>query len=117
MDLAGTFARGRSPVKRHDVYLVGLDPVQGSEIARLRPCVIVSPDELNNRLRTIIIAPLTSTRRQWPCRVAVTFKGVAGEAALDQIRAIDKTRLARRLGTLKASEAALVTARLVEMFG
>ena len=103
-------------MKRHEVWLVGLDPVQGSEIAKTRPCIIVSPDELNDRLATLIAAPLTSTRRSWPCRVPVTFKSIAGEAALDQIRAIDKTRLVRRLGALRADEASRVSAFLVEMF-
>lgn len=103
-------------MKRHDVYLVDLAPVRGAEIAKTRPCVVVSPDELNNTLRTIVIAPLTSTRRAWPCRVAITFASVAGEAALDQIRAIDKSRLVRRLGTLKKAEARDISARLVEMF-
>ena len=103
-------------MKRHDVYLVDLDPVQGSEIAKKRPCVIVSPNELNDRLRSIIVAPLTSTRRHWPCRVAITFASVEGEAALDQIRAIDKKRLARRLGTVKAREARALAAKLVELF-
>lgn len=85
-------------------------------MAKMRPCVIVSPNELNDRLRTVVVAPLTSTRRVWPSRVAVVFASVAGDVALDQIRTVDKSRLARRLGTLNAVDASTVSARLVEMF-
>ena len=103
-------------MNRYDIYLVRLDPTQGSEIAKTRPAVIVSPDPMNQGLRTVIIAPLTSTRKGWPSRIATTFGGQSGEIALDQLRAIDKSRLTRRLGKLDKPTASATSARLVEMF-
>jgi mRNA interferase MazF len=103
-------------VKRFEVWLVRLDPVLGSEIGKTRPGVIVSPDEANASLRTVLVAPLTSVRRAWPTRVAVSINGVDGDAALDQMRAVDKRRLVRALGDLTSEQAMAVTARLEEMF-
>ena len=103
-------------MKRFDVYLVRLDPTQGPEIAKRRPCTIVSPDSMNHALRTVIVAPLTTTRKEWPSRIACNFAGQRGEVALDQIRAVDKTRLDRRLGALKKGTTKAVCATLVEMF-
>lgn len=103
--------------KRFEVYLVRLDPVLGAEIGKTRPGVIVSPDEANAALRTVIVAPLTSVRRPWPTRVPVKVARVAGDAALDQMRAVDKARLAKRVGVLSAVEARAVLGRLGEMFG
>jgi mRNA interferase MazF len=103
-------------VKRFEVWTVRLDPVLGSEIGKTRPGVIVSPDEANAALRTVLVAPLTSVRRPWPTRVALTFEGVEGDVALDQIRAVDKRRLLQRRGALKPEEARAVSSRLVDMF-
>lgn len=102
--------------KRFEVYLVRPDPVRGAEIGKTRPGVIVSPDEANAALRTVIIAPLTSVRRPWPTRVPVKVARVAGDVALDQVRAVDKARLAKRIGALSAAEAQAVLGRLGEMF-
>lgn len=103
-------------MRRFEVWLVRLDPVLGSEIGKTRPGVIVSPDEANDHLRTVIVAPLTSVRRPWPTRVPVEVAGVAGDAALDQLRAVDKKRLHKPLGVLKSEEASAVINRLAEMF-
>lgn len=103
-------------MKRFDVWLVRLDPVLGSEIGKTRPGIIVSPDEANAALATVLVAPLTSVRRAWPTRVPVVVNRVKGDAALDQLRAVDKARLARKLGTLKPHEAQAIAVRLVEMF-
>jgi len=81
-------------IERFAIFLVKLDPTTGAETAKTRPCVIVSPDELNRALATVIVAPMTTVRRGWPTRVWVEFQGKTGEIALDQIRAVDKTRLA-----------------------
>ena len=85
-------------MKRFEIWLVRLDPVLGSEIGKTRPGVIVSPDEANDSLRTVLIAPLTSVRRAWPTRIPLLVDGVEGDVALDRLRAVDKRRLARRLG-------------------
>jgi mRNA interferase MazF len=102
--------------KQFDVYLVQLDPTQGSEIRKSRPCVVISPDEMNSQLRTVIIAPLTSTLRSWPTRVAVVFLDKKGEVALDQIRTVDSTRLVKLLGVVTPTEAERIKEVLVEMF-
>ncbi len=103
-------------MKRFEVWLVRLDPVLGSEIGKTRPAVIVSPDEANASLRTVLVVPLTSVRRAWPTRVALRVGGVDGDAALDQMRAVDKRRLTKRLGVLNAEQAVALTACLEEMF-
>lgn len=103
-------------MKRFEVYLVSLDAARGSEIKKTRPCLIVSPDEMNAHLRTVIAAPMTTTRREWPTRVCVSFAGKDGDIALDQIRTIDKHRLVRRLGRVDEATARAVAHRLVEMF-
>jgi mRNA interferase MazF len=101
---------------RFAVYLVPLDPTTGSEVAKTRPCVVVSPDVMNHLVQTVIVAPLTSTIRHFPYRVICKFAGKQGQIALDHIRSIDKSRLAKRLGNLDAPTAARVSATLVEMF-
>jgi mRNA interferase MazF len=103
-------------VKRFEVYLVNLDPTLGSEIRKTRPCVIISPDEMNRPLSTVIVAPMTSTIRGYPSRIACTFTGKEGEIVLDQIRTVDKGRLVRRLGTIESTAQDGVLARLAEMF-
>ncbi|RZK28009.1 MAG: type II toxin-antitoxin system PemK/MazF family toxin [Hymenobacter sp.] len=102
--------------QRFEVWLVNLDPTQGSEINKTRPCVVISPDELNRYLRTVTIAALTSAPRSYPSRVACEFQGKAGQVAPDHIRSVDKTRLIRKLGALTAAEAQLVCDRLIELF-
>ncbi len=103
-------------VKRFDVYLVNLDPTIGAEIKKTRPSVIISPDELNKHLSTVIIAPMTTTMHTYPTRIALNFGGKEGQIALDQLRTIDKTRLVKKLGTISKAEAQKMCAVLVEMF-
>ncbi len=99
-----------------EVWLVSLDPTQGAEIQKTRPCLVVSPDESNRHLRTVIIAPMTTVARPYPTRVALTFQGKQGQVALDQLRAIDRQRLVRKLGRISPKTAASVSTLLVEMF-
>jgi mRNA interferase MazF len=101
---------------RGEVHLVALDPSLGREIRKTRPCVVVSPDELNAHLGTLIVAPLTSTERAWPFRVRCRFQGKTGEVVLDQLRAVDRARLVRRLGRLGTSTMTRILAVLREMF-
>ena len=103
-------------IDRFAIFLVKLDPATGAETAKTRPCVIVSPDELNRALATVIIAPMTTVQRGWPTRIQMVFQGKTGEIALDQIRAVDKTRLIKRLGRLERSTATVVLDSLGELF-
>jgi mRNA interferase MazF len=103
-------------VSRFEVWLAALDPVRGSELRKTRPCLVVSPDEMNSWLRTVIIAPMTTVGRAWPSRVPVVFDGRRGEIALDQIRAVDKERLTKRLGFVAGDTQRAVSDTLVEMF-
>jgi len=103
-------------VRRGDVFLVSLDPTRGGEIQKTRPCVIVSPDELNASLRTFIIAPLTTGGHPYPFRVPCRFEGRAGSVVIDQIRTVDQERLVRRLGTLSSSTLGRILSILQEMF-
>jgi mRNA interferase MazF len=102
--------------RRFDVYLVNLDPTVGSEIQKTRPCLIVSPDEMNRYLKTVIIAPMTTKGTTYPTRVACKFQGKAGQIVLDQLRTIDKTRLVRKLGRIDGRIQAEVLSVLSEMF-
>ena len=104
------------PVRRYDVYLVELDPTRGSEIEKPRPFVIVSPDEMNRYIRTVIIAPMTATQRDYPTRVNLTFQRRKGQVVLDQVRTVDKSRLGKRLGVLPQARAREVAGVLEEMF-
>jgi mRNA interferase MazF len=106
----------QSPVSRFDIYLVDLDPTIGAEIRKTRPCLVISPDEMHRHVRTVIIAPMTSAVRNYPTRVPIRFRRRQGEVALDQLRAVDQSRLVRRLGSANRPTAAQVSARLVEMF-
>jgi len=99
-----------------EVWLVSLDPVRGAEMRKTRPCVIVSPNENNRNLETVIVAPMTTVERGWPTRVGLTFQGRRGEVALDQIRAVAQERLVRKLGTVSLKTAAALSSVLVEMF-
>ncbi|HWR92460.1 MAG TPA: type II toxin-antitoxin system PemK/MazF family toxin [Desulfobacterales bacterium] len=103
-------------VKRFDVYLVGLDPTVGSEIQKTRPCLVVSPDEMNQNIRTVIVAPMTSTSKDYPTRVPCVFRKKQGHIVLDQMRTIDKTRLIKRLGTIDSSAQLEVISVLQKMF-
>jgi mRNA interferase MazF len=105
----------RSP-QRDEVWLVRLDPTQGSEIQKTRPCVVISPDEMNQHLQTVIVAPMTTVTRPYPTRVALRFQGKRGQVAVDQLRAVDRQRLVRKLGTVPASSAQAVSATLLAMF-
>lgn len=101
---------------RFSIHLVALDPATGAETAKTRPCVVLSPNELNRAVATVIIAPMTTVRRGWPTRVAVEFQGKRGEIALDQLRAVDKSRLVKRLGRLDTETAQEVLEVLGELF-
>ncbi len=103
-------------VRRGDVFLVNLDPTRGGEIQKTRPCVVVSPDELNAHLRTFIVAPLTTGTHSYPFRVACRFEGKSGFIVLDQIRTVDRERLIRRLGKLSPSTLEQTLTILHEMF-
>jgi mRNA interferase MazF len=107
---------GRFAVIRGEVWLAALDPTVGSEIQKTRPCLIVSPSEMNNRLHTILAAPLTTGSRPAPTRVAVLFRRRAGLILLDQLRALDRSRLISRLGTVGKDTLAITLARLREIF-
>ena len=109
-------ALSRNPVSRGEVHLVRLDPTLGSEIKKTRPCLIVSPDELNHHLRAVIVAPMTTGGQAYPWRVACRFQGRAGFVALDQLRTVDSERLVKRLGRLSPSTATEVLDTLQEMF-
>ena len=103
-------------VRRGDVFLVSLDPARGGEIQKTRPCVVVSPDELNSYLRTFIVAPLTTGGHLYPFRVSCRFEGRSGYVVIDQIRTVDRERLVRRLGKLSPSTLGRILAILQEMF-
>jgi mRNA interferase MazF len=103
-------------VKRFDVFLVNLDPTIGSEIKKTRPCVVISPDEMNRYVATVIIAPMTTKGRTYPTRVACQFQGKDGQIVLDQIRTIDKTRLVKKLGQISQDEQVAVLDILAEIF-
>ena len=104
------------PPRRNEVWLVTLDPTQGVEIRRTRPCLVISPDEMNQHLHTVIVAPMTTVTRPYPTRVPVRLQGKRGQMTLDQLRAVDRQRLVRKLGTVSASTAQAVSATLLEMF-
>lgn len=102
--------------KRFDVYLINLDTTIGSEIRKTRPCLIISPDEMNRFIKTVIVAPMTTQGHAYPTRVACKFQGKQGRVVLDQIRTVDKTRLVRKLGKIDRQTQAEVLSILGEMF-
>jgi mRNA interferase MazF len=102
--------------RRCEVWLVNLDPTVGSEIQKTRPCVVISPDEMNRYIRTLLVAPMTTKGRPWPTRVAFTFDRKEGQVVLDQIRTIDRERLVRKLGRLTDDACEDVLGVLAEMF-
>jgi mRNA interferase MazF len=103
-------------VKRFDVYLVNLDPTVGSEIQKTRPCLVISPDEMNSNIQTVIIAPMTSAPKEYPTRIFCTFRKKQGQIVLDQIRTIDKVRLIKKLGTIDSKTQLDVISLLQRLF-
>jgi mRNA interferase MazF len=103
-------------VKRGDIWLVNLDPIVGSEIKKSRPCVVMSPSELNDNLRTVMVAPMTSQGFAAPFRVPVIHAGTKGLIVLDQLRTVDKVRLVKRLGAVSAKTLTAALTTLQEVF-
>ena len=103
-------------VARGEVHLIRLDPTLGSEIKKTRPCLVVSPDELNQHLRTVIVAPMTTSGQAYPWRVLCRFQNRSGFVALDQVRTVDRERLLKRLGRLSPGATKEVLDALQEMF-
>ncbi len=103
-------------VNRFDVYLINLNPTVGSEIQKTRPCLIVSPDEMNRHIHTVIVAPMTTAGKDYPTRVSCKFKKKKGQIVLDQIRTIDKTRLAKKLGSINPETQLEVISVLQRLF-
>jgi mRNA interferase MazF len=103
-------------ISRFGVYLVALDPTVGSEIQKTRPCLVISPDEINHNLRTAIVAPMTTRGRAYPSRVPCRFRGKVVQVVLDQVRTVDHVRLVKRLGTINNSTASAVLEVLRQMF-
>lgn len=103
-------------VQRFEVWLVALDPTLGSEMKKTRPALVVSPDEINAYINTVIIAPMTTKGRNYPTRVPCTFQGKSGQVVLDQIRTVDQARLVKRLGKIDGTTADTVLDTLAELF-
>ena len=103
-------------VKRFDVYLMNLDPTIGSEIRKTRPCLVISPDEMNRHIKTVIVAPMTSAGNDYPSRVPCKFRKKQGQIVLDQIRTLDKSRLIKKLGTIDSKAQLEVIATLQRLF-
>lgn len=103
-------------VKRFAVFLINLDPTVGSEIKKKRPCLIISPDEMNRHIRTVIVAPMTAAGKEYPTRVRCEFQGKKGQIVLDQIRTVDKSRLIKKIGTVDPQVQAEVISTLQSMF-
>ncbi|MGI0493786.1 type II toxin-antitoxin system PemK/MazF family toxin [Alkalinema pantanalense CENA528] len=103
-------------VKRFDVFLVNLDPTVGREIQKTQPCVVISPDEMNRYIATVIIAPMTTQGNSYPTRIPCQFQGKNWQVVLDQIRTVDKNRLVKKLGRISQDEQKMLLATLAEMF-
>lgn len=103
-------------IRRFDVLLVSLDPTQGSEIKKTRPCLVISPDEMNRFLRTVIVAPMTTKGHDYPSRISCVFQGKSGQIVLDQIRTIDRNRAVKKLGTIELKTSRRVLSALAELF-
>ena len=103
-------------VKRFEIFLVNLDPTVGSEIKKTRPCLVISPDQMNQYIQTVIVAPMTTKGKSYPTRVACKFQGKQGMIVLDQIRTVDKTRLVQKVGHLDAKIQTEVLRVLGELF-
>ncbi len=102
-------------INQYEIYTVNLDPTIGHEIKKSRPCVVISPDEMNHSIATIMIAPMTTKSRKYPTRVEIRFKGKAGCIVLDQIRTIDKRRIVKRIGSLTSPKILEVKGVIREM--
>ena len=103
-------------INRFDVYLINLDPTEGSEIKETRPCLIISPNEMNRHIRTVIVAPMTTAGKDYPTRVPCTFKKKMGQIVLDQIRTIDKKRLIKKLGMIEPDTQSEIISVLQRLF-
>ena len=103
-------------VKRFDVFLISLDPTRGREIKKTRPCLVISPNEMNKHISTVIVAPMTTKSRNYPTRISCTFQGVHGQVVLDQIRTVDKIRLVRKIGKVSVHTQEKVLNGLTELF-
>ena len=103
-------------INQFEIYLVDLNPTKGSEINKMRPCIVISPNEINHAIKTIIIAPMTSQIRTYVTRVMVNFNNKEGQVALDQIRTVDKIRLVKKLGKVDEPTAKKISLLLQEMF-
>jgi mRNA interferase MazF len=103
-------------VKRFDVYLLNLDPTIGPEIQKTQPCLVISPDEMNRNIRTVIIAPMTSAQKEYPTRVSCTFRKKQGQIVLDQLRTVDKARLIQKIGTIDSKAQLDVISVLQRLF-
>ena len=103
-------------VRRFDVFFANLDPALGSEIRKTRPCLVISPDEMNRHIRTVIVAPITTAGRDYPTRVACRFKSKSGQIVLDQLRTLNKKRLINKLGTIDSNTQLEVVAILQRLF-
>ena len=102
-------------IKQYEVYLINLDPTVGYEIQKTRPCVVISPDEMNRNIQTVIISPMTTKSHDYPTRVKLTFRNKAGWIVLDQIRTVDKKKLVKRLGRISDDAIKKVKAIIKEM--
>lgn len=103
-------------IERFDVFLISLDSTQGHEINKTRPCLVISPNEINHNLKTIIIAPMTTKGLEYPTRIPVNFSGKQGKIVLDQMRTVDRSRLVKRLGSVTVDEAKAVLSVLQKLF-
>lgn len=103
-------------IKRFDVFLISLNPTVGYEIQKTRLCLIISPDEMNDNIKTVIVAPMSTKGRNYPTRIPCTFHGKKGQVILDQIRTVDKIRLVRKLGSISIPAQKKVLVTLQEMF-
>ena len=103
-------------VNRFDVFLISLNPARGHEIRKTRPCVVISPNEMNHHISTVIVAPMTSSGRNYPTRVRCTFQGTRGQVVLDQIRTVGKIRFVKKLGKLSKHTQNVILKSLAELF-
>ena len=103
-------------IKQFDVFLITLNPTRGREINKTRPCLVISPNEMNNNISTVIVAPMTSKGRNYPTRVSCIFQGINGQIVLDQIRTVDKLRLIKKLGTISSNTQRETLNKLAEIF-
>jgi len=102
-------------MKQYEIYLVNLDPTIGHEIKKVRPCVIISPDEMNKRIETVIIAPMTTKSHKYPTRIEIVFQNKTGWIVLDQIRTVDKNRLIQKIGELTELKSMEIKKVIMEM--